>query len=55
MEPIDHDLDKLDKETENYQQMIDEMRRSHPDEWPDIVDIHGYGDVDLMDIMEDLL
>ena len=46
--------DKNYKESENYKEMIDELESADPEDYQDLIDDYGYGDLDLLDIINDI-
>ena len=46
--------ERQEKNEKEYNQMLEDLRRTHHDEWPDIIEEYGYGDVDPVDILKDL-
>ncbi len=52
---LDKWLDKQDKESSDYLLMLETLRdEPDPENYEDIIEAYGWGDVDLAEILEDI-
>jgi len=47
-------MDKLEVEQQEYEELLQELRDSEPEDYESIIDSHGWGDSDLTEILGDI-
>lgn len=47
-------LEEQERLEEAYEELLEDLRLADPSEYEEIIDEHGWGDADLMDIIKDI-
>ena len=46
---------RCEQEEKDYNEMLEELYTAEPEDYPDIMEEYGFGELDMIDIMKDLV